>query len=208
MKFAATLLFVTLIPALAQDPHAPRHLLGAAGPLTAADSAPPENIARRHLLSLASELSLGPADLDGVYIARQYRTEHNGVTHIVFRQRFQGADVLNAEWVENLDRDGRVLNVGGRLFTAPEGRSLAPMLRALTAVQVGGEGSESAGGRFRSAGKCTDAARPQSDPVRGGSSAAGRGGRSGLVCRARETAARMELFRCPPRSRPPLLGDG
>ncbi len=105
-------------------------------PLTRPSSALPEEIARQHLRSVAADLSLTVSDLDSVYVAKQYRTEHNGVTHIVFRQRFRGVDVLNAEWVVNLDRDGRVLNAGGNLYPAPRPeRQLPVRAGAFTAVR-------------------------------------------------------------------------
>jgi hypothetical protein len=106
-------------------------------PLTEASRALPEEIARQHLRGVAKDLSLTDADLQGVYVAKQYRTDHNGVTHIVFRQRFGGGDVMNAEWVVNLDRDGRVLNAGGNLYPAPKpGRVLPARMRAFTAVRA------------------------------------------------------------------------
>src|SRR6266498_2149025 len=107
MRPLLPLLLLFLAPVLAERPEAPRHLLGVSEPLTAASSAAPEDIALDHLRRLAPDLSLGAVDLDGVYTAKRYRTGHNGVTHIVLRQRFQDADVLNAEWVVNVDRDGR-----------------------------------------------------------------------------------------------------
>jgi len=56
----------------------------------------------------------------GLYVHKEYKTQHNGVTHIVYRQRFQGLDIHGAEWVVNIDRDGQVLNAGGQLHDAPE----------------------------------------------------------------------------------------
>lgn len=81
-------------------------------------------------------MSLTPDDLASIYVAKQYRTEHNGVTHIVFRQRFHDVDVVNAEWVVNIDRFGQVLNAGGNLYPAPrDARALPARLRAMTAVR-------------------------------------------------------------------------
>jgi hypothetical protein len=136
MRHVTAILLLAVFPALGQRTDSPRHYLGVTEPLTNASSALPEDIARQHLRSLAPELSLTPADLESVYTAKQYRTGHNGVTHIVFRQRFRGVDVLNAEWVVNLDRDGRVLNAGGNLYPAPQqSRTLPPRIRAFAAVR-------------------------------------------------------------------------
>src|ERR1700694_118066 len=78
-------------------------------PLTQPDAGRPEDIARSFLANAAAELSLAPEDLPSVFLAKEYRTDHNGVTHMVFRQRFQGIEVWNADWVTNLDRNGAVV---------------------------------------------------------------------------------------------------
>ena len=57
--------------------------------------------------------------MGSAYIAREYTDAHNGVTHIQYRQQFQGIDVYNSAWVINIDRNGQVLNAGGDLFAAP-----------------------------------------------------------------------------------------
>ena len=43
---------------------------------------------QEQLQSAAKEFQLSASDLAGVYVAKQYRTAHNGVTHIVFQQKF------------------------------------------------------------------------------------------------------------------------
>ena len=86
-------------------------------PLTEPAAGRPEDIARRFLESVASDLSLTPDDIAGVFLAKQYQTDHNGVTHMVFRQQFQGIEVWNAEWVTNLDRNGAVVSAGGTLYS-------------------------------------------------------------------------------------------
>jgi hypothetical protein len=102
-----------------------KHWFRPAGTLTEADSRPAYEIGVDLLRAAATELGLGPADLAGVYVWKEYRTAHNGVTHLVYRQRYHGIDVHNAEWVVNIDRDGRVINAGGNLFVAP-GADVSP----------------------------------------------------------------------------------
>jgi hypothetical protein len=132
--FSAVFILFT-IPLLGQE--TPRHYLGTAAALTPSSSAAPEDIARAHLRSHAAELSLTSSDLDSVYIAKQYRSSNNGVTHIIFRQRYQNAEVWNAEWVVNIDRDGRVLNAGGNLFPAPvKGAAVPARTRAGAAARA------------------------------------------------------------------------
>jgi hypothetical protein len=136
MRHILPLLLLTGFVATAQQTNAPRHYMRVAGPLTAASSALPEEIARQYLRSVAQDLSLTSQDLNSIYVAKEYRTAQNGVTHIVFRQRFRDIDVANAEWVVNMDRDGQVLNAGGQLLPAPKTSRAVPVrTRALTAVR-------------------------------------------------------------------------
>ncbi|MDQ6707444.1 MAG: extracellular metalloproteinase, partial [Acidobacteriota bacterium] len=73
--------------------------------------------------------------LAGVYLAKEYQTAHNGVTHLIYKQRYLDVDVSNAEWVVNVDRDGQVLNAGGSLYASPGGVQLPALSRSLTAVR-------------------------------------------------------------------------
>ena len=73
----------------------------------------PLAVAERHLRTIT--------EADGAYVAKTYTTAHNGVTHFVFRQRFDGVDVINAVVKINVDRDGRVINSGGSLYKRPPG---------------------------------------------------------------------------------------
>ncbi len=90
------------------------------------------------LKSIGPALGLSDADLGTVFVAREYTTEHNGVTHFVFRQRFDDVDVFGAAYTVNVDRQGRVLNAGGDLVPRPSGAgpSVESGLRAVrTAVR-------------------------------------------------------------------------
>ncbi len=112
-----------------------RHILGVSAPLTQASGRPASDIARDFLRAAAPESGLTAADAASAVISRQYTDAHNGVTHIVYRQQFQGVDVYNSAFVVNLDAAGRVLNAGGDLFPAPDGAPLAN-LTALDAVRA------------------------------------------------------------------------
>ncbi len=114
----------------AQEPVNRRHLIDHTKALTAPSSQPAAAIARDFLAAQASAMGLNTAALDGVYVAKQYTDVHNGVTHIVYRQRFRGVDVVNAAYAVNLDSSGQVLNAGGSLATAPE--AAAPTLAGMT----------------------------------------------------------------------------
>jgi len=95
----------------------PHHLFLREAPLTASSPRAPREI--------GDQFTASQMDAPGLYLANEYRTEHNGVTHLVYRQRFQGLDVHHAEWRVNIDRDGRVINAGGSLFQAPVTRPAA-----------------------------------------------------------------------------------
>ena len=120
------ILLIVLLSTATYAQQVPRHFLGDPAQIPSPGTAP-DQIARTHLRSIANDLGLSAADLDAVYVAKQYRTSYNGVTHIVFRQRFQDAEVWNAEWVVNIDRDGRILNAGGNLFPAPARGTTVPV---------------------------------------------------------------------------------
>ncbi|MBM3783668.1 MAG: hypothetical protein FJW30_04865 [Acidobacteria bacterium] len=82
----------------------------------------------------AGQFNLSGQALAGVYLHKEYRTEHNGVTHLVYRQQFQGLDVYNTEYVVNIDRDGKVLNQGGALREAPGANVTRPNLSNVRAA--------------------------------------------------------------------------
>ena len=117
-KYAAA--FFLLFPLLAQQERGSRHLLGTNTPLTLPSGRPARDIAADFIRTVVvRELALTDADVMGLYIAKEYKTEHNNVTHLIYKQQFNGVDVYNAEWVVNIDSNGSVLNSGGNLYSAP-----------------------------------------------------------------------------------------
>ncbi len=133
-KIALTGLVLSVL-AGAQERWPHRHLMGDRAPLTASSSRPAREIALDFVKSAASDLGLNPADLGGLYVAKEYTDQHNGVTHVVYRQQFQGVDVYNAAWSVNIDSQGRVLNAGGDLYPAPA-TALPGLASAFTAVRA------------------------------------------------------------------------
>ncbi|MBS1875848.1 MAG: M36 family metallopeptidase [Acidobacteria bacterium] len=123
------------ILAAAQDRTRNHHLLGVSKPLTPPSAGAPRDIADNFLHAQAAALGVSGADLSSAYVVRQYTDAHNGVTHILYRQQFQGLDVYNSGFVVNLDADGRVLNAGGDLYPAPQ--TAAPeRISSLAAVRA------------------------------------------------------------------------
>ena len=58
----------------------PRHLLRSNGALTESSARPPREI--------GDQFTAAQMDAPGIYLANEYKTDHNGVTHLVYRQRF------------------------------------------------------------------------------------------------------------------------
>ena len=110
----------------------PRHLIRSNGALTESSAGSPREI--------GDQFTAAQMEAPGLYLAKEYKTDHNGVTHLVYRQRFQGLAIHQAEWRVNIDREGRVINAGGNLYQTPIGspanasRLAEAALAALTAV--------------------------------------------------------------------------
>src|SRR6185295_14815725 len=114
--FSAFIRLFLLIVSLAGAAHAqqPRaSFVSGDKPLTAPSSRAAAAIARDYVASAASQMNISAQDLDSLFVAKQYITAHNGVTHLVYRQQFQGIDVFNSEWVTNIHRDGSIVSAGG-----------------------------------------------------------------------------------------------
>lgn len=83
--------------AAAQSREMPHHLFHPGKPLTDPSRRPSRDIAAAYLQSIAADYNLTAADLQSLRVIKEYRTEHNGITHLVFKQQFQGIDIYNAE---------------------------------------------------------------------------------------------------------------
>jgi hypothetical protein len=154
MSTRKSIFFLTLASAgflSAQDITHGVHMFRPGEALTAASGSTSQAIATDFLRSQATTLNLRPEALDGVYLYKEYQTAHNGVTHLIYHQRFQQMDVENAEWVVNVDRDGRVINSGGLLFNPPQpGTALPEVTSAMKAVRAAATAvNEKAGRAFQ-----------------------------------------------------------
>ena len=124
------------LPALAQSDGRLQHIFQPGERMTGPSRLPAADVGRDFLRSAASRYSLAPGDADAATLRKEYRSDHNGVTHLVFRQQFQGLDVENGEWVVNVDSDGQVINAGGLLSKAPRANAVLPdPASALSAVR-------------------------------------------------------------------------
>jgi hypothetical protein len=112
---------------------APRHLFSLSERLTPPSSDPPGMIALRFLKTNRALFRLSDRQIDGLSVVKNYRTQHNGVTHLVFQQFFGDLPVFQGEIKVNIDREGQILSINGNHYpgVAP---SLAPALSAAEAV--------------------------------------------------------------------------
>ena len=103
-------LFVTCFTALA----AAALLLTAGAPVRDAGAAniSATEVALRYVAEHREELGLTQADVGDVIVTDAYTSEHNGVSHVYLRQRFQGVEVYGANINVNVSSDGTVLSHG------------------------------------------------------------------------------------------------
>ena len=86
------------------------------GPLTGPVLGAPRDLAWAYFRSQRTALGLADSDLADTVLRDEYVTAHNGVTHLTFRQRLAGIEVVNGDVQINVDRDGRVLNLHNRFI--------------------------------------------------------------------------------------------
>ena len=98
--------------AITTDPARVQH-----GLLTAPTTDPAREIAAAYLDRSAAEFGLRPNDLVDMVIRDEYRSAHNGVTHIFLRQRLNGIEVVNGDSNVNIDSQGRVFFAGTRFVS-------------------------------------------------------------------------------------------
>ena len=98
---------------------APRHLFKDTGFLTEAAAGAPRAIADGFLQRSAARFGVSEQAMSSARVIKEYKTAHNGVTHLVYRQQFQGIDVYNSEWTVNIDATGQVINSGGQIVEQP-----------------------------------------------------------------------------------------
>ena len=69
----------------------------------------PSEIVANFIHKHIARLGLTTADVAEYVVTSQYRSEHNGMTHLYLRQQFAGVEVLGAEISVAIDDNGRIL---------------------------------------------------------------------------------------------------
>ncbi len=73
----------------------------------------------RYFLKSNNDLyHLGDSEVDGLRVARRYKTDHNGVTHLFMQQDVNGIEVFQGEYSFHFDRSGALITAGGELIPA------------------------------------------------------------------------------------------
>ena len=75
--------------------------------------APAREIANGFVNRFRRLLNLSDQDLTEMRWARDFQTQHNGVSHLTLQQQVNGIDVFGGGIKINIDREGRVLNISG-----------------------------------------------------------------------------------------------
>ncbi len=111
-------------------------------------AADPEAIARGFLKNNDDLFQLGADGVDsgpnGLIVARRYRTEHNGVTHVTLGQRINSVEVFMADMSIHVARDGSVLAASGELIpnVARTANLTEPKLTAAEGLKIAAEDAE------------------------------------------------------------------
>jgi extracellular elastinolytic metalloproteinase len=108
---------------------------GGIGYLSGPAAGDPLDIALNYIHQNKSALGLTDADLADLVVKDRYVSRHNGVTHIYLRQRFDGLEVFNGDININIDREGRVINLGNR-FVSDLKNSVNTTVASLSAVEA------------------------------------------------------------------------
>ena len=108
---------------------------------SAAATGDPLDVALAYVRDQAAVFGLTAADVSDVVVTSSHTSEHNGVTHVYVRQRYQGIEVHGAEMNINV-KDGRVFGAGNSFLpnlaaaisggtAQPEGEAIAAAARLL-----------------------------------------------------------------------------
>ena len=87
------------------------------GYLTGPATGDPLSIAESYMAAHAGQLGLTSADLSPIVVTDRYTDADTGVTHLYFRQDYNGLEVSDANFVVNVTGDGRLINVAGGFVT-------------------------------------------------------------------------------------------
>lgn len=105
--------------------------------VTAQAAVDPVAIARSHIEAQRPALGLVASDTAEMIVTDNYRSKHNGVSHIYYQQRLRGIPVWNGVTNVNVAADGRVLSMGSRFARnlSATANTTVPLLTSADAVR-------------------------------------------------------------------------
>ncbi|MDA1087757.1 MAG: M36 family metallopeptidase [Verrucomicrobia bacterium] len=108
---------------------------GGFGYLTEPSPQDPQAIAVGVLTEPGSLLTPWAIPPDEIVLKSRYRSSHNGLTHLHFRQHLDGIELARGDIHLNIDAEGRVLNLASRAIPALRARAPLPAA-GLSALQA------------------------------------------------------------------------
>ena len=117
---------------------APSRIWGFTDELTPPSGADSEAIVRGFLKENNDLYQLSGDEVDGLQVARRYRTDHNGLTHITLGQQAGGLEVFQADLTVHLNNRGAVIAASGELIANAVRKASAsqPKMTAAEALQI------------------------------------------------------------------------
>lgn len=94
----------------------PSRIINLAEAVTEPSQEPADTIARRFIHEQEALFRLREDEVNRLKIARQDRTQHNGLTHLTYQQRVGDIDVFQGQLKIHVDRNGSVLATAGELM--------------------------------------------------------------------------------------------
>lgn len=112
-----------------------------AGFLTGPSAGDSLDIALRYIRANQKQLRLTDDDLADYVIKDHYVSQHNGVTHLYLRQRYQGIEVFNGDIAVNITAYGAIINLHNGFISDLKNRvnTVTPALSPAEAVNQGAQ---------------------------------------------------------------------
>ena len=113
----------------------------APGSLSAQSSPDALDVALTYLDTNAAKLGVTSADVANLVVTSNYRSSHNGITHVNLNQHYQGLEVFGGHVTVNVASDGHVIFAGGSLVKGlADSPSGSADLKVTEAVESAAEG--------------------------------------------------------------------
>lgn len=89
------------------------------GYLSEPSALPPSEIFQKFITDHQALYKLSVADLADFPLVSNYVSQHNGVSHLVMKQYYQGIQVFGAQLQSAINKEGKIINVVGSYYPVP-----------------------------------------------------------------------------------------